>query len=385
MAQYSEPRLLLGWRFGVHQFWLPHRRTSDLLIERSAIVLVKWLKPNRLPAVRRPVDRTDHPHVRQTLVPRRFRCGAGENAVREMDQFRRELIALGKTPLPGPSVNGQPLLQLVGVFVRGIHQQLSLAANHPVHGYVGPSETAAEAGEALLAGEAENSAGRFLALEESALPAVRAECRDLHRLGAEQIADRVDAVDPDIVERASAQLARVEPDVPILHGHGEHRIEETGLTQLPALNDVDRLEVRLLEMQPVGDHELDVVLFGGPNHGPAILFRDRHGLLAEHMDAGPRRPLTVFPMQMVGQRDVYGVYQPALEALVVLFVGKAVLDFILAAQLLQLVGITGDQGRELRIFRVGEGRQYRYLSDMAEANDRIADFFAWGGCFAGHW
>src|SRR4051794_32961441 len=106
MAQYSEPRLLLGWRFGVHQFRLLHRRTSDLLIERSAIMFVEWLQSNGLPAVRRPVESTDYPYICQTLVPRGLRVGAREDAVREVDQLRRELIAFGETPLPAASING---------------------------------------------------------------------------------------------------------------------------------------------------------------------------------------------------------------------------------------------------------------------------------------
>ena len=57
----------------------------------------------------------------------------------------------------------------------------------------------------------------FLALQETRVAVVGAERHNLHRLGPKQIPHRVDAVDPDVVERSPAQLPRIEPDVAILH------------------------------------------------------------------------------------------------------------------------------------------------------------------------
>src|SRR6185295_16633904 len=104
--------------------------------------------------------------------------------------------------------------------------------------------------QAFPAGKPEDSGGDLLALPEPRLAVVGAERGDFHGLGTEQVAHRVDAIDPDIVERPSAQLARVEPDVAFLDLHGEDRVEQPRLPEAPSLDQFYRLEAGFLEVEP---------------------------------------------------------------------------------------------------------------------------------------
>ena len=91
---------------------------------------------------------------------------------------------------------------------------------------------------------------------------------------------------------------------------------------LPELHELDRLQVGLLEVQPVGDHQLDV---GSArrrvDHLLALLLGHRHRLLAQHVHARLGRAHGVLAVQVVGQRDVDGVDLAAAQAGVVLVVG----------------------------------------------------------------
>ncbi len=96
-------------------------------------------------------------------------------------------------------------------------------------------------------------------------------------------------------------------------------------------------------------------------------------LLAEDVDPAARRPFGVLPVQMIGQGDVDRVDRPAVQALVELLVGVPPLDLILAAQLLQLLRIVGDEGGQLGVFGVGKSRQHGDLGDMSQTDDGVTD------------
>ena len=91
-----------------------------------------------------------------------------------------------------------------------------------------------------------------------------------------------------------AQFPRIEPDVAILHRHGEDRVEQSRVSQLPTLDQIDRLEVGFLEVKPVGDHELDLVLLCHPDHGKTVFLGDRQWLLTENVGPEPRAARSVY-------------------------------------------------------------------------------------------
>ena len=127
--------------------------------------------------------------------------------------------------------------------------------------------------------EPHSDAGHFIHLLE---PAVRAPCRkraDLKGLLLEEIACGIDAIDPDIIERAAAHFLLKADIILVFDLQREDGIEQAGLAQLPGLHQLDRLHVRFFKMEPIGDHELDAVSVSRFNHFFAFPFRDRHGFL----------------------------------------------------------------------------------------------------------
>ena len=81
-----------------------------------------------------------------------------------------------------------------------------------------------------------------------------------------------------------------------------------GSPSSPDCDARDRREVRLLEVQAVGDHQLDAAR----GRQRAIIASQsslghRHRLLAQHVHAGPRGAHGVLAVQVFGQRDEDGV------------------------------------------------------------------------------
>ena len=87
------------------------------------------------------------------------------------------------------------------------------------------------------------------------------------------------------IQGPAAELA-LRADVPRPHPHRERRIEQLRLADGPLVEERDGLEVDVLEMQSIGDHQAHVVLARGGDHAHAVLDRHRHRLLTEHVDAG---------------------------------------------------------------------------------------------------
>jgi hypothetical protein len=156
------------------------------------------------------------------------------------------------------------------------------------------------------------------------------------------------------------------------HRHRERGVEELRIPDPPAPHEIDDLQVDLLEVQPVGNHQLDATAPARPDHPPALVHGDRHRLLAEHVDAGVRGPDGVLGVLGIRQRDVDRVH--LLEARLVLVVRVRAVDPVLARELAQLRWIAADQRSDARIApRVPEGRQHGHLGDVAEADHRVAN------------
>jgi hypothetical protein len=270
-------------------------------------------------------------------------------------------------------VDGYALLQLARVLIGRVHDQLALSSYHPEAGDSGTVEAAGEAGQSLTARKPEDRGRGLFALPEPGVAIVGAEGHDLHRLRPIQISHGVDAIDTDVIEWASAELPRVEPDVTRLHLHGKNGIEKARVPQPAALNQVDRLEVCLLKVKPVGDHQLDPILLRSRDHGETVLFGHCHGFLAQNVDAGTRCPLGVLAMEMIGQCYVDGIDGAAVKALIKLFVRIPRLYSVPSAQPLEFLGIIRNEGGKLRVLCVTECRQHRHLRDVAQPYDPIPD------------
>jgi hypothetical protein len=134
-------------------------------------------------------------------------------------------------------------------------------------------------------------------------------------------------------------------------------------------------------VEPLGDHDLLVVVLLAPYHGTAVFIGHLHGLLAEHMYSGPGGSLAVFPVQVIGKDDIHRIHPSAPQAILVLRVRES-LDLVLAAQLRSLLGIIRDQRHELGVLGVSERRQDRDLSNVAQAHDGIADLLGFLGDLA---
>ena len=124
-------------------------------------------------------------------------------------------------------------------------------------------------------------------------------------------------------------------------------------------------------MEAVGDHQLDAVLGAGGDHPLAFLGRDRHGLLAQDVDAGAGGANRILRVLRVGQRDVDGV--DLLEAGVVVVVVERVVEAVAAGDLPPLGRVAAHDGDEAGVAaRVREGRQHRHLGDVAQPHHRVA-------------
>ena len=90
--------------------------------------------------------------------------------------------------------------------------------------------------------------------------------------------------------------------------HRERRVEELRRADAAAAHEIDHLQVDLLEVQPIRDHQLDPLLAARVDHALAFIDRHRHRFLTQHVDAGPRRPNRVLGVHRVGQRDIDRVH-----------------------------------------------------------------------------
>ena len=89
----------------------------------------------------------DDADVGETLPPRRLGLAIREDAVREIEELRRELVPLREPALTRPAVDRQMVDQRLGVFERRIDTQASAGPEDLEPARVRRSEAAGERGE----------------------------------------------------------------------------------------------------------------------------------------------------------------------------------------------------------------------------------------------
>lgn len=116
------------------------------------------------------------------------------------------------------------------------------------------------------------------------------------------MAGDVDAIDSDIVNGTSALIFGRQADPWVGDKHLESRIENPRFADFSGSHQFDRAQIGLLEMESVGDHELDPRGVRGANHGFGVLDSDGHGLFTEYVDTGGCRRFCVLAELSVGER-----------------------------------------------------------------------------------
>src|SRR5207302_2665114 len=121
-------------------------------------------------------------------------------------------------------------LALALVLVRLVEAEIALGADDAVGRRRRRLEADVEGRQLLLAESQEATHSRRDSPVEALVRVPRSERGDLERLGAEEVASGVDAVDADIPDRAAAQLL-LRADVVRLHLIGEIGAEEPLLAE----------------------------------------------------------------------------------------------------------------------------------------------------------
>jgi hypothetical protein len=118
---------------------------------------------------------------------------------------------------------------------------------------------------------------------------------------------------------------------------GLHRLY---LSKGTGLNKGANLEEDGIEVEPVADHEVDVVGAASVDHVAALGGGNSHGLLTEDMLAGFGGADGVLAVHRVGERDVDGVNGFVVSDVVIGFVGIDGVggDAVLIAKLFAFVG-----------------------------------------------
>ena len=135
-----------------------------------------------------------------------------------------------------------------------------------------------------------------------------------------------------------------------------------------------RLQVGGLVVAAVGDHELDVGVAAGRDHGCGIGDGDAHGLLAEDVLAGAGGADGVLGVHGVGQGDVDGVDGGVGGDLSRSFRSCRCScgDVVLGGDADGLVAVAADQAGDFGLRGLG-GAAEEVVGDAAETDDGIAD------------
>ena len=162
-----------------------------------------------------------------------------------------------------------------------------------------------------VAREAQERAHLLVDLPEPRVPRLGGAQRDrLRRLVPEQVTGRIDAIDPDVAQR-TAGVNALGARVVGRHLLREDRREEPGLADLAAAHELHRREVRLLEVEPIGDHQLDPAPLAGGDHPFGLGAAGGDRLFAQHVNARAGGALGEGGVQIVGDGDVDRVDRPA--------------------------------------------------------------------------
>ena len=102
------------------------------------------------------------------------------------------------------------------------------------------------------------------------------------------------------------------------------------------------MEIGVVKVKPVGNHELYLVLFNHLNHRLTIAFARGHGFFAKDMAAGAGSALSVFAVKRVWSGNVNGIHILAFDRRFHIFVGVS-LHAVALAQLLDLIRTSSNQ------------------------------------------
>src|SRR5438105_4160188 len=113
---------------------LVDRRPPDLLLEAGPLAPLVRSELDRLAALRRAVQRADDAYVGEAFLGTGLGGMVLEHAVGEIQQLRRELVALREAPLLALAVDRQAVLQRHRVFVCRLEREVALGAGDAVFG-----------------------------------------------------------------------------------------------------------------------------------------------------------------------------------------------------------------------------------------------------------
>ncbi len=148
----------------------------------------------------------------------------------------------------------------------------------------------------------------------------------------------------------------------------EGRLDEAQITQLALVSDAHALQIVGLELAAIGDGQLDLCRLAGIDHLPALLDRDLHGLLTQHVFARGSRLESLFGMLRVRCHDVDRVDVPivghALHRVVGVAVGRG--DPELHLPRARLIEALGDDSRQAAVLGLLQRRRDLMLAEIAE-------------------
>src|SRR5215813_11902819 len=88
-----------GRSLDVNHLRLLDRRPADLLLEARPLVAFIRRELDRAAAPHRLVEGADHAHIGEAFLGRGLWIAVLQHAVREVEELRRKLVALGEAPL----------------------------------------------------------------------------------------------------------------------------------------------------------------------------------------------------------------------------------------------------------------------------------------------
>ena len=203
--------------------------------------------------------------------------------------------------------------------------------------------------------------------------------------GGEHCLERDGLLSSDPAEEAERVDSVVEHGATAAEGFGEAPLAGTHIgtmvavhgldgAELAAADDLERLDVGGLVVQPIGDHQFDSGGTAGVDHAAALGGGDVHGLLAEDVLAGTGGADGVLGVHGVGEGDVDGVDGgvggDAVEVLVGVDGGGG--DVVLGGDALCLVAVAADESGDTGLSGL-RGAAKEVVGDAAESDDGVAD------------
>src|SRR5579883_682502 len=127
-----------------HERWRLDAGPPDLLANRRTASALGQLGRYPSPGLDASVQRLDDTDIGDAFLAGGLRLRVTENAIREVDELRRELVALFVMLLALALAQAQHVLDALGVLVRRVQRNAALAAHDLIGGAVRRSEAAGE-------------------------------------------------------------------------------------------------------------------------------------------------------------------------------------------------------------------------------------------------